>query len=170
MKNKDDQTMAFKLIRKAEKFIEQESYPEAELLLKDAIKLDTTNPEGFYLLGEALCKQQKFDESVDSLITADRLLPKNPEIIHLLGWATFMNGNITEGRKLMELSLGQMPDEPRFLCDLAVLEMRAEENDKAFEYAKHAIDAAPTDPMVMEVFHVVSHVRRIRKTYNNTVN
>jgi len=170
MKNENKQMQAFQLIRKAEKFIERAAYPEAELLLKDAIELDATNPEGFYLLGEALCKQQKFGESIVSLEMADTLLPKNPEIIHLLGWASFMNGSIDEGRKLMELSLHQMPDEPRFLCDLAVLEMRENNNDTAFEYAKKAIDNDPNDPMAMEVFQIVSQVWRVRNAYTNTVN
>lgn len=170
MKNEEKQLQAFKLIRKAEKFMDRDAYPEAELLLKDAIELDPSNPEGFYLLGETLCKQEKFGESIISLEMADILLPKNPEIIHLLGWATFMFGDIDKGRALIQQSLKQMPDEIRFLCDLAVLEMQAGNTNEALDHAKRAIDIAPNDPITMEVFQVVSHVRRVKQTYNTTVN
>ena len=81
------------LVKKAEQCIIFDKFTDAEKLLRKAIKQEYLNPEAHYLLGEALCKQELFEESITELEKADALLPDNPKISQLLGWAIYMNGN-----------------------------------------------------------------------------
>ncbi|OGG29271.1 hypothetical protein A3A63_03695 [Candidatus Gottesmanbacteria bacterium RIFCSPLOWO2_01_FULL_46_9] len=139
------------LIHQANKLMEQEHYDEAEPLLLVVIKRDQKNPEAHYLLGEVYCKQQRFAESVTVLEKANRLLPGNPNIIRLLGWATFMNGDIERGREHMKKALTKTPNDIRHLCDFAVLEMHNHNYVAAKTYARTAMNLAPNDDMVQEV-------------------
>jgi len=90
------------LIKQADSSLELARWEEAEKILRQVIKFNQKNPESYYLLGEALCKQERFIESISFLSKADKLLPNNPRILHLLGWTHFMNGNPNIGRELME--------------------------------------------------------------------
>lgn len=92
------------LIRRADKLMEKERYDEAEPLLLVALKRAPKSPEPYYLLGEVFCKQHRFAESIEILQKANHMLPNNPNILHLLGWAMFMSGNIPESRRFMELA------------------------------------------------------------------
>lgn len=93
----------------------------AELLSREVIKLDHKNAESYYFLGEALCKQRRFAESVHSLQRARKLLSGNARVIHLLGWAIFMSGDVDLGRVYIEQALKVLPKDVQILSDLAVL-------------------------------------------------
>lgn len=143
------------LIDKANKLMEQNQFDEAEPLLLVAIKRDNKHPEAHFLLGEVYCKQQRFDESVTILEKSNRLLPGNPQVIHLLGWALFMNKDIEGGRAHMQQALTVLPNDIRHLCDIAVLEMHAQNYIQAKTYAQKALHIAPDDEMVQEVNAVI---------------
>ncbi len=155
------------LIEKANTLMEDNRYNEAEPLLLVAIKHNVKNPEAYYLLGEVYCKQQRFKESIDILRHADTLLPNHPEILHLLGWALFMSGNIVDGRSFMTITLKSNPNDIRLLCDLTVLEMQAQDYLKAREYARTAMNLAPNDEMVQEVNTVLDHMYQLKKSLPN---
>ncbi len=159
---------AIKQIRKAEVLLEKASYKEAEKILREVIKVDTTQVEAYYLLGEALCKQTQFPESVVMLERANKLLPGHPRILHLLGWALFMNGNPNKGRELLLKALILEPDDIKIICDLAVLENQTEHSDKAVEYATLANKIAPDDPMVQEVQAVTLMIKEMRSKIKRT--
>lgn len=139
------------IIKNIESLMEIGEYQKAGVYLIDLIKIDPKNPEPHYLLGEVLCKLQEFDKAITELHFSDTLFPLNPQILELLGWAYFMNGDTEKGRELMETSLALAPYEIQTLCDLAVLEMK-EGNEKASEYAERALKFAPNDAMVKDVF------------------
>lgn len=144
-----------RILKSIEELIVSEDYKSAKKYLLKVLSFDKNNPEAHYYLGEVYCKLRDFKKSIYQIEIANKLLPKNPQIIHLLGWANFMDGNIETGRILMEKALKMTPYEVRSLCDLAVLEMKAL-NEKAIEYAQKALELAPNDPMSREVF-LVTH-------------
>lgn len=158
------------LLKTAEKFIVLDRYVDAEAILLKAMQIDSSNPECHYLLGEALCKQGRFRESVKSLKKADLFLPNHPKIWHLLGWATFMNGDSQSGRKLLKSSLKQLPSDVSILCDLAVLENQEANSEEAMNYALKAIELEPENPMAQEVFQVVTTVSKIRSELTKKIN
>lgn len=141
----------FSLVRKAEKLILSNQYAEAQDVLLDALQDDPDNPEAYYLLGDVLCKLQRFKDAITALQKADRLLPKHPRIYHLLGWSIFMDGDVEAGRVFMEVALKAEPDDIQLLTDLAVLEIRAGNFVKAQDYILRGKKIAPDDKMLVEV-------------------
>jgi|SRR3990172_3749237 len=151
------------LVKKAEQCIIFDKFTDAEKLLRKAIKQEYLNPEAHYLLGEALCKQELFEESITELEKADALLPDNPKISQLLGWAIYMNGNPKKGRGLLIKALKQIPGDVSILCDLAVLENQQEDDEKAEEYAVEAIKKDPNNPMAQDVLQNIMRFSKLRK-------
>lgn len=147
--------MKIDLVKQADKLIKSRLYDEAEPLLLVALKRDPKNPEVYYLLGEVYCKQQQFAKSVKVLQKANTILPNHPKILHLLGWAHFMNGEADEGRFFMLKALKSEPENIQLLCDLAVLEMQTWNYHEALEYAQKAMILDPSSEMVQEVNSVV---------------
>lgn len=159
-----------KLLVEAERRLILGENPDAEIISRQIIKLDPNNSEAYYFLGEALCKQGKFQESVDILKKADKLLPNHPRIIHLLGWAIFMNGDVELGRTLIKHALTKLPDDIQILCDLAVLETRQGNGDLAKEYALRAFEIDAVHPLVQEVFKTVVHFDKERARLTKRIN
>ena len=141
-----------KLLQAAEQCLILGDNLNAEIISRQVIEVNPDNPEAYYFLGEALCKQEKFQESVNSLKRANKLLPDHPRIIHLLGWVIFMNGDASLGRKLIKQALEKIPQDAQILCDLAVLETRQGNGKKAKEYALKAYEVNPNNPETQEVF------------------
>lgn len=167
MKNKEK---VKELLQIAEKNLILGENLNAEIISKQVIKIDPNNAEAYYFLGEALCKQGKFQESVDSLNKADRLLPNHPRIIHLLGWAVFMNGDVDLGRRLISQALEVIPKDVQILCDLAVLETRQGNGEIAKEYILRAYAIDPIHPLIQEVFKTVVFFDKERKRLTKSIN
>lgn len=159
-----------KLLQTAEKNLILRENLKAEIISRQVIKIDHNNSEAYYFLGEALCKQGKFQESVDSLKKADKLLPNHPRITHLLGWAVFMNGDIELGRRLINQALEVIPDDVQILCDLAVLETRQGNGEIAKGYILRAYAIDPIHPLVQEVFKTVVHFDKERTRLTKNIN
>lgn len=149
------------LIRKAEKLLIIGRFIEAKNILLTAIETDPHNPEVYYLLGDVMCKLQRFENAITFLQKADSLAPKHPRIYHLLGWAIFMNGDISAGRTFMEVALKAMPDEIQPFADLAVIEMKASNFDKAQDYILRGKKFAPHDEILAEVEMVVEKMKSL---------
>lgn len=139
-----------KILKEIEELIIDREYSIAEKYLLRLLDKNSEHPEVYYLLGEVYCKMRKFVLAIDQETIANHLLPGNPQILDLLGWAYFMNGDIVKGRKYIQQVLKISPDNIRSLCDLIVLEIHAG-NKIALDYAYKALQSAPQDPMVQEV-------------------
>ena len=159
-----------RLLQEAEKCLILGENSNAETISRQVIGSEPNNSEAYYFLSEALCKQGKFQESVDSLKQADKLLPDHPRITHLLGWAIFMNGDVELGRNLIKQALEKLPRDIQILCDLAVLETRQGNGDKAKEYALKAFEIDPIHPLVQEVFKTVVHFYKERTRLTRRIN
>lgn len=150
------------LLLLAEKSIILGEYIKAKKLLSQVLTLAPENPEYYYLIGEVYCKQNKFEKSVTNLEVANRLLPNNPRVLHLLGWATFMNGDSSEGKRLLLLALNMLPEDISILCDLAVLEIQQTNIEKAEKYSLQAIELDSSHPQAREVFQAVQGFKKLQ--------
>jgi Flp pilus assembly protein TadD len=149
------QRNSHRILENIEDLIVAGEYAYAKKYLLKVIQKDINNPEAHYLLGDVYCKLGEFILAIEEEEIANNLFPNNPKIIHLLGWAHFMNGNIATGRKYMESVLLVNPDDAYLLCDLAVLEMRAG-NEKALEYVEKARTISPNDSLIQETYFVAN--------------
>ncbi|PJE68441.1 hypothetical protein COU94_01830 [Candidatus Shapirobacteria bacterium CG10_big_fil_rev_8_21_14_0_10_38_8] len=146
----------------AEKCLINGEYQKTEKILKKIIPLDLFNPELYYFLGEALCKQYRFKEALVLLTKADQLLPNHPRIYHLLGWVQFMNGDADLGRMTLKKALEKLPDDVSILCDLAVLENQVQNGQEAIEYATQAIKVDPGNELAQETFQAMTYFQKLR--------
>lgn len=160
---------AEKLVREAEKLIEIEDYQNAEVLLNQALEENPNNAEGHYLLGETLYKLESFSSAVEHLRKAFSLFPGHPRILHLLGWATFLNGDPDSGRKFMLLSIEKLPEVQTY-CDLAVLENGQGNYEEAMEYALKAREIEPESKMVQEVIEAIKYFGQLHEELSNKIN
>lgn len=156
-----DTTKIKTLLLQAEKALILNQYSHAKKILLSVIELDDKNPEAYYLLGEVYCKTNWFKESVQCLEKANRLLPNNPRIFHLLGWAVFMNGDTKQGRQLLLKALKTLSEDISILCDLAVLENQQFNYEMAEKYALCALEIDPNHPQAQEVFQATQMFKRL---------
>ena len=155
-----------RLLHQAEQCLILGRNTEAEILSRETVKLDPKNPEAYYFLGEALCKQRRFKESIKSLEKVNKLLPKHPRIIHLLGWVIFMHGDAHVGRTYLKQALSVLPEDVQILCDLAVLENSQGKGEAAKEYILKALRIQPNNPLAQEVFQQVLVFDKSRNRLN----
>jgi Flp pilus assembly protein TadD len=167
---KNNKTNVKKLIKQADKCLELARWEEAEKILRQVIKFNQKNPEAYYLLGEALCKQERFIESINLLSKADKLLPNNPRILHLLGWTHFMNDNPNIGRELMKKAHHLFPEDIQILCDLAVLENKEGNENQALLFINKALEIDPVNEMAKEVYQAILYFRELRSKLTNKIN
>jgi len=158
-----------KLVRKADQLMELNGYSEAKVILENVLEKEPENVEAHYLLGEVLSKQNDFSSAINHLNKALSLCPGHPRILHLLGWATFMNGNPDLGREFLLLSLTKLPEVQTY-CDLAVLENKQGNFEKAMEYANKAKVIEPENKMVREVIGVITYFRKLRQQLSSEIN
>jgi len=152
-----------KILKEIEELIIDQEYSIAEKYLLRLMNKNPEHPEVHYSLGDVYCKLRKFDLAIDQESIANQILPGNPQILDLLGWAYFMNGNITLGRKYIQQALELNPDDIRLLCDMIVLEIHAQ-NKIALDYSYKALKLYPNDSMVQEVSSMALRMfNRIRK-------
>lgn len=155
-----------KVLKEIDALIVDRDYKNAEKYLLRVMEKYPKHPEVHYLFADVYCKLGKFDMAVDHAKIAHKILPDNPQILNILGWAYFMNGEIPTGRKFMEQALKMTPDEVRLLCDLAVLELR-DDNEKAYDYAKKALVLEPHDPLVRQLAYVVNLFMQSKERIKN---
>lgn len=134
---------------------------KAQNLLVEALEKDPNNPEVYYLLGDVLCKLKRFKDAITVLQKADKLFPKHPRIYHLLGWAIFMDGDISTGRAFLQVVLKTEPNNIQLLTDLAVLEMKAGNFDKVRTYISQAKKISPKDEVLDEIEMVAGKMERL---------
>lgn len=161
-------------IRKRFRFIEEliltEDYDQAERQLAELFVTDYQNPEVHYLMGEVLCKKRIFKQSIKELEIANTLLPHNPRILHLWGWAVFMSGDDDNGKELMKMALKKLPNDADILRDLAAAEIRGLNFRRAIKYIKKALKLDPDDPLSQEVYLMASKYGRVWDKYKNRIN
>lgn len=72
-----------------------------------------------------------------------------------------MDGDVPAGRAFMEAALKAEPDDIQLLADLAVLEMRAGNFDKAQDYILRGKKIAPHDEILAEVEMVAAKMKSL---------
>ena len=160
------------LIHQGEQLLITGNFEAAKDILTDALLKDPNNPEVYYLLGDTLCKLNRFEEAITLLRKANRLLPNHPKIIHLLGWVLFMNGETDASRMLMKKSLTMDSDNEQIYADLAVLEMKSNNLNRARHYISLGKKITPNDlilnkiEVILENMVYFSEVTDAKKKFN----
>lgn len=104
------------------------------------------------------------------MIKADKFFPDNPRILHLLGWVHFMNGDSIIGRKLMEKAHQILPEDIQILCDLAVLENKEGNENKASLFIDEALKIDSENKMAKEVYQATLYFKELRSEFTKRIN
>ncbi|GAB1405723.1 MAG: tetratricopeptide repeat protein [Lentimicrobiaceae bacterium] len=112
------------MIRQGNRLYEDNKYNEAEIEYRKALEKDQTSVKGNYNLGSALYKQEKFDEAVNSLSTANALAgEKDPMLkanaLHNLGNALLKADKLPESIEAYKQSLRLNPNDSDTRYNLA---------------------------------------------------
>ncbi len=135
-----------------------ERYDRAEVAAKHAVALDSARFDSHYVLGFIASVREEWEKSVDSLKTANRLEPNNPEILRCLGWSLFSAGHTVEGVVTLERALNLESYNPLILCDLGVVYLKMKEFPKARALLERALEIDPENLRVQECLEMAGRI------------
>lgn len=135
-----------------------EQYDRAERAANHALTIDADSFDAHYVLGFIASVREQWEKSVESLKTANRLEPNNPEILRCLGWSLFAFGNAVEGVVTLERALNLDATNPLTLCDLGVVYLKMKEFPKARALLERALEIDPSNLRVKECLDMAARI------------
>lgn len=137
-----------------------EAYDRAETAATQAIRLDPKSYTGHYIIGFIRSHQQRWEDAIASLKTANKLKANNPEILRCLGWALFCNRLPTEGIVTLERALNIDAESTMTLCDLGVAYLQMRETGKARVLFERVLELEPDNVRAKECVAAVDRIER----------
>ncbi|MDI6840967.1 MAG: DUF6398 domain-containing protein [bacterium] len=134
----------------------------AEKHLKEAIKMNQTEPSYHYLLGCNYSNWGKSAKGIKELRLALALNPNHPPILQALGWTLHFSGKREEGVRLLKKALELDPKNPLILCDLGVAYASEYKFGEAIVCLEEAVKIAPDDSYVTDTYN---HVKFFEQTF-----
>lgn len=132
----------------AELLIMERDSIEAEKHLLIAIDLNPTEANYYHQLGSLYNYLDRFEEAIERLNKSLDLRPNHPQTMHLLGWAVFMSGNLSGGRKIMEQALALDDCDVSILNDLAVCLVEMKLFPEALRHLDRAVELDPKNELL----------------------
>ncbi|TNF87599.1 MAG: c-type cytochrome biogenesis protein CcmI [Gammaproteobacteria bacterium] len=115
----------------------QMSFTEMETRIKERLRQNPEDVEGWFLLGRTYMAQQQFDEAVTAYRRSNELLPNEPGIMFALADALGMqnNGNLLgEPEELIQSGLKLAPQFPNGLWLAGMAAEQRQDNESAHRY------------------------------------
>jgi Flp pilus assembly protein TadD len=125
-------------------------FDESEKHLQKALALNPHNPHYYYLLGFVYTYLRKWPQAIVEMKKAVNLQPQKAEYLQGLGWALYLNEELTEGLELLLKAHQLSPTEFNILNDLAVIHLE-KDLARARQYAELAFQLEPRNPRVLSV-------------------
>ncbi|MBI5806615.1 tetratricopeptide repeat protein [candidate division TA06 bacterium] len=132
--------------------IAERKVEQAEVHLKEAIKLNPQEAGYLQELGALYNYQARFEEAATQFEKCLDLRPGHPETTHLLGWAVFMSGDLKRGQKMLEFALELDENNVGTLNDLAVCMMEQGKIKEAMGMVEKALELDPHNELLRS-FH-----------------
>ena len=140
-----------------------EQYERAKVAAERVIKLDAESYTGHYILGFLASIEQRWDDAVESLRTANTVKPNNAEILRCLGWALFNADQKAQGIVTLERALNLDTENPLTLCDLGVSYLKTRNFKKSKMLFSRALDLDPQNPKAKECMKAVERLQEAMK-------
>lgn len=161
------QQQAARFLARGKARLENKEYSAAILDLKNVVRLQPNNPEGFYQLGLAYLSFGDFRLAYGSLVRATELNPKHTEaqlkIAEMLSGARDANTGLLENaEKRAGIILSVTPDNADALTALGFAEFRLGKKEDAVKHLQAALDKLPQD------LKAASALAAVRLTANDT--
>jgi tetratricopeptide (TPR) repeat protein len=139
---------------------------EAEDLLRRIVREDRGHADGWNLLGIALQRQDKIQESIEVLQTAIDIAPRSPEILVNLGNTYKESGQQSQAVRLYRRALGLAPGHLMANVNLANTLADSGELDLAEQHARKAIEV---DGQAIEALGALANVAEHRRDFAQAI-
>lgn len=125
-----------------------------------------------YLLGCAFGRCMQFRPAIRHLNIADKMNPKNAEIIRNIGWIRCMQEKQENGRQLLKEAINLDPENALAYNDLGASYMFEENFEEAQKWIKKAQDLDPDDDFIQttadKLEELMAHHLLTKKTAKHT--
>lgn len=133
-------------------------YERALRAAKEVLAIDSESCNAHYILGFIASHEERWQDSVLSLTSANHIEPNDPEILRCLGWSLFSSGEMVGGLVTLERALNLEPDNPLTLCDLGVVHLRLKHFSKALALLERAQEIDPENERVIECLEMARRI------------
>jgi tetratricopeptide (TPR) repeat protein len=137
-----------------ELYIDLKQYDLAETHIKAAISYQPEKAVYHYLLGFLFSYRRQWDKAISELTAALTREPQNAEFLRGLGWATFENGDRSQGLELLHHANKLAPGNVNILTDLAVAYL-ALDFKEARKYAEEAVAIGSDNSLAKQVLEKI---------------
>jgi tetratricopeptide (TPR) repeat protein len=122
-------------------------FAEAEVELRQSMKLDPKSPEAFNYLGYSLADRgERLEEALDLVRKALAIDPWNGAYLDSLGWTFFKLNRMEDAHDPLDRAAREFPRDPTVLEHLGDYYDRAGDAVRAKTYWKRALEAGPETP------------------------
>ncbi|MDA0841829.1 MAG: tetratricopeptide repeat protein, partial [Planctomycetota bacterium] len=129
---------------------------EAEVLLREIVRLRRDIGQGHYSLGLLIAENpERLEEATEHLAQAADLMPRHPRAQYNCGLALWRQGQ-TEKAELYLLTAYELaPQNPDYPFSLAQLLAQQGKWKTALNYARISVNLAPGDPQRMQLYRQI---------------
>ncbi|NOT48788.1 MAG: tetratricopeptide repeat protein [Acidobacteria bacterium] len=140
--SKQDQAVALKF---AEVLSKRGLHKETSELLNTIVLYVPQNLEALLLLAKSEILLKDFPHAKIHLLQAERIGPNSPELLFIKSLLESEQGNNAAALQLLQKCLALNPNTVRFLAQLVVVAMRANQAGEAVRAAEHLLDLQPAN-------------------------
>ena len=125
------------------------------------MKLKPKSANAHYLRGFLLGLENKWNLSMDELVTADKLMPNHSEILRSLGWSMYNANRKVQGISILERSRILSPEDLGILSDLGVCYLNTAEYHKAEQVFQEILEHDPASTYAIECLKYLSQIKEV---------
>ncbi|UCD31803.1 MAG: tetratricopeptide repeat protein [Desulfobacterales bacterium] len=127
------------------------AYEKAENVLKQGLKVDSSNIRLHFRLGVVYDKWGRKLESIEAMKAVIDLDPKHANALNYLGYTYAELGeNLDEAERLIKAALKEKPDDGYITDSLGWVYFKKRLFTKALKYLEKAVTLVPDDPTILE--------------------
>jgi tetratricopeptide (TPR) repeat protein len=119
---------------------------EGERVLRRGLEVAASKTDLHHALGLNLARQKRLDEALPELESATNLAPENVRFAYVYGVALLSSGKPRDALAIFARALEHRPGDRGVLSALASVHRDLGELQRAREYARRLVEAAPEDP------------------------
>jgi tetratricopeptide (TPR) repeat protein len=150
------------------------AYEKAENVLKQGLKVDSSNIKLRFRLGVVYDKRGRKKESIEEMKTVIDLDPRHANALNYLGYTYAELGeNLDEAERLIKAALKEKPDDGYITDSLGWVYYKKKLFTKALQYLEKAVSLVPDDPTILEhlgdVYLEISNTEKALEFYQRSL-
>ena len=131
-------------------FINSGNDEKGLLKIRDFLQKHPKAWNGWFVLGWALRKLGRFNDSLESLKKAHSLGGTGSDLKNEMAICLMELGDLKQAQKELEQALREEPENIKIISNLGVLAMKNGDKEKAASYFRFVLELDPNDPMAGE--------------------